>query len=149
MTKFEVAELDSLFIGAYNELFADIIAVLKTGDLDTMWKAVNDGESLDSGIERSFSANNDLMSWDYPAPHILFGPVRSYLGSNHLKDAPKARKTSIAKKVFDVIAKEINVTRELLIAQYRKDPTRIVFEYEVHPIEMNKRLIKALNTISF
>lgn len=91
----------------YNELWADVVAVVTLRDLDAM-KYIEDDPTR--GSVRSFKSNVEPASWTETEPHGLLTPVRSHLGKTLLRNAAHAGdacRTRFLSEVFQAIAEEI------------------------------------------
>jgi len=134
----------SLFIDAYRELFADIVAVVDTQDLDIMWKPAKEKEVENAGEVRSFSLTHQLEGWDSPAPFYLLAPTRTYLGKHQLKNLAALKDTDFLSKLLNAFIQGIDLTREDFIKQYNEDPTKYIPMYEVNAEKINRDLINIL-----
>lgn len=137
------ADIDALFLNAYHELFADIVAVLAMDDLDSMKKLISGMVEGEGGIERSFLNNLSENEWEYVTPHYLFAPTRGFIGKN-LIQGKVVDKGLLLKKIFDIMKGLIKKNRADLVAQLEKDPDLELYELEIDVIKMNKAFINVL-----
>lgn len=138
------AEIDKLFTGAYHELYADLVTVVTTGDLNAMKKLIlnSDTADLEEANARSFEFQTPLEGWDYETPHFVFAPTRSYLGSK-IKQGVED-KAAFLKKAYDVISKQFEQTRQHFLRQYETNPDLALWEYDYGVEQLNRTLIEEL-----
>jgi hypothetical protein len=116
----------------YNELFADLTAVLGAdGNPKTMIEALGNDRP-----GRDFSPPViDPENWTDNTPHRIFGPVRGFLWENYISKLPNSdRYGEFLRRVFDVLAKD-------LIEQTEANPA---FDLYADPSAQNARLIGRL-----
>jgi len=121
---------------AYNELFADVIAVLSMNDKSAVMKALYydemDDKQYDMVLARQFSDNSLTMDGSYMfVSHAKFAPVRRYIGEKlwpNSQDEAKALIDNVFKSIVIEIKKELK----------KSDTT--------YPTQMNKNLIETLKT---
>ena len=143
--KVSKAKLDKLFVSAYHELFADLVAVIKMKDPDAMKKLISKTTKGNDGSHRSFQTKLSPSGWTHQTPHYVFAPTRSYLGQNQLQGLGK--EGQILKDVFDAIAIQLQKTRQNLLKQYQEDPQKLLYEYKVSAESMNTELIALLKNL--
>ena len=71
------------FGASYNELFADLMAVVRAGDL-TVMEAVGFGPAR--GEARNFAKPVDVKGWKEAGEHLQLTPVRGHLGTTLLRN---------------------------------------------------------------
>ncbi len=140
-TKFEITALP------YNELFADLVAVVFNGDEKAILKGIVDHEHIvdmynridkhkDSKPElaaqledfiqnlksRDFSQEMIAETWTRDEEHAFFGPVRFHLYHKYLRHAPYNQEPAkILQVVFEVIASELKEKVEYLDSINKKN----------------------------
>lgn len=120
----------------YNELFADLVAVLATDDPLIMTKAMQSPGMPEKAKKETayygFAGKYDVKKWNESNPHFFFAPARAYIGQKYLKwPLDENRKETVLKKVYTTSLLEI----KKYWAQNKKLPSSS---------EANQSLIKAL-----
>jgi hypothetical protein len=136
--KTELADVRDLQV-PYNELFADLVAVLFAEDALAMQNAM-----LAPGMPKkkktemryfAFKGDYDLSTWAESEEHYFFAPARAYIGKRFLLWPLTAKaKQEVLRKVFEACLSEIKKHWE-----ERKALPK--------PSEANKRLIEALGKL--
>lgn len=139
------AKLDNLFIGAYHELFADLVSIIKMKDADAMKKLIGKTTEGKSGEHRSFKSKLKPKGWDFKTPHYVFAPVRSYIGQHLI--GRTGDKGKLIKDIFDAVVIEIQKTRDNLVKQYKADPSIEIHRYKLDVEQWNNDLIARLKNI--
>lgn len=140
----DIAKLDTLFLSAFHELFADMIAVIRMNDLEAMTKLVTKTSLEEDGLERSFKHILEVKGWDYEAPYFALAPTRSYIGNVLIKQGNQESHGRLIKIVFDAMVIQLKKSRENLFKQYEKNPNLAIYEYELKIEEMNQGIIDAI-----
>lgn len=146
-TETYVARIRGLVL-PYEELFADLTAVLVTGDAsgnanaaaahdNQMFSHTGYSSTARDFPERNFSANNQVNGWHGTTAHALFGPVRSWLWNNVLlsnqSNLDPVSESVIMEKVINAMARDINSRAQ--------NPEHL---YYLGPEEANRRMIAEL-----
>lgn len=119
----------------YHELFADVIAVLESGNKEAMGDAlafirspIRDPRSLDL---RSFTNCPAASEATETKPHGYFSPVRCEIGKFIKSTMTKVEKAQLASKVFDVLAADL---KRAISSKTMPDPvednTRLIHELQ-------------------
>lgn len=138
-----VALVDTLFEKAYEELFADMLAVLMMNDVDAVPQVLEvSGSSTEDALIRSFTAPHVLAGWDYRGPYGLLSPARNFLGPKIVASRTSAEKSRLVVSVLNAILSSIDQERELLLKRLR--PPMLYEDLEVHPELVNRRFIQLL-----
>lgn len=139
------ANLDKLFVKAYDEFFADVISILKMEDLNAMSEVFR-GLDKDHFQYRSFTRELSPKGWDWMTPHFVLAPTRSHLGQliTSIGGPQKLKNTRFAKDLLDILIKEINAQRRQTYRQYKQNPNLKIYEYEFSPQAMNINLMSAI-----
>jgi hypothetical protein len=120
----------AVMLGAYDELFADMLAVMYTGRGDAVFQAVG-GASVDWSKKyyihvpsdyrgRDFTYPTALKDWHKDSPNLVFydllgavsdfynalDPVRYYLWENYLKTLPREKYADFISAYLDAVAPE-------------------------------------------
>jgi len=138
------AELDLLFIKGYNEFFADVVAVVYSHNLDIMWEATSSSKKFSAGRERSFSSFHKLDGWQGSSPYFLLSPTRSFLGKMRIHKLSTDHAAQFVSDLFDIIIEQIDITRNTLLDQFEEDPNKIIYLYDVYPVNINSRMIQRI-----
>jgi len=120
--------------GPYNELFADVVAVIYARDPEGMRDGIYftgaDKDSRKSAHWRDFDGPPGPVPWSEGEEHVALQPTRKWLWESHL--AQSKDPVPILRAVFEGIYKEVT-------ERYRTGV------WELPPDEMNRRLIERID----
>ncbi len=107
LNAYSINEKQKNIIISYDELFADVIAVIGTNRPRAVYRANNAGGRGHTG--RDFTAHTPLRSWKGASLHEMFSPTRSHLWKQYLSH-PKFQyeKPKILEALLRAIGKEID-----------------------------------------
>jgi hypothetical protein len=126
---------------AYDELFADVVAVLHDRDgravmRSSMYSGPHDdfGKIRARARMRDFTRRHSVKGWKETNPHVLYGPVRSHLWRTYLSHPGGMEdRAGTLKKVFDAIREEI------------RERHAVAELYDLAPEAANERLIRRID----
>jgi hypothetical protein len=138
-----IALVDTLFEKAYEELFADMLAVLMMNNVDAVPQVLEaSGGSTEDALIRSFIAPHALVGWDYRGPYGLLSPARNFLGPKIVASRTPAEKSRLVVSVLNAILPSIDQERGWLLNRLR--PPMLYEDLEVNPELVNRRFIQLL-----
>lgn len=96
----------------YNELFADLVAVLAADDPLVMTKAMQSPGMPEKAKKETayygFAGKYDVKKWNESNPHFFFAPARAYIGQKYLKwPLDEGRKEMMLMKLYTTCMLEI------------------------------------------
>lgn len=141
---------DVLFVKAYEEFFADFVAVVFTGKLNCVSEALlAAGETHESANVRSFSVKHEIQGWDYYGPYGLLAPARSHLGPHIAKVVADGARPGGANRASEFVAgvlasvlKAIDLERAAL--EERVQAKHSHAQDDIDPEQVNRRFVNVL-----
>jgi hypothetical protein len=95
----------------YDELWADTLSVVSMKNLDVMQYLPGNRAR---GMARSFSRYLDCSRWTETEPHIMFSPVRSFLGNTYLRNVntmTRQQRSGFLNSFFEALGEEISTRK--------------------------------------
>jgi hypothetical protein len=96
----------------YNELFADLVGVLHSNDINAMADAMVAPGMPDTERAKvrfyAFGGKYELSKWDQTEAHFYFAPARTYIGEQFLRfPMTDEKKAAVLKRVYKACLSEI------------------------------------------